>query len=93
MARTKGGKPFEASGLPRPPSRANFNFNVSHEGDWVVLASEPLCVCGREETQLGAGESGASGEASRAGAGGICGSSESPRPLLRSTDTFVRCGK
>lgn len=24
----------------------NFNFNVSHEGDWVVLASEPLCVCG-----------------------------------------------
>lgn len=24
----------------------NFNFNVSHEGDYVVLASEPLCICG-----------------------------------------------
>lgn len=48
IARTKGRKPFLQS--PRPPSDradlANFNFNVSHEGDWVVLASEPLCMCG-----------------------------------------------
>ncbi|CAE8630556.1 unnamed protein product [Polarella glacialis] len=47
ICRTKGRKPFLKS--PRPlllPDLANFNFNVSHEGDWVVLASEPLCVCG-----------------------------------------------
>lgn len=48
IGRTKGRKPFLVS--PRPPADrpdlANFNFNVSHEGDWVVLASEPLCVCG-----------------------------------------------
>jgi len=25
---------------------ANFNFSVSHEGDWVVLAAEPLALCG-----------------------------------------------
>ena len=46
VARTKGGKPFEASGLPRPPSRANFNFNVSHEGQLVVLASDPALLVG-----------------------------------------------
>eukprot|EP00928_Gymnodinium_smaydae_P047268 TRINITY_DN31536_c0_g1_i1.p1 TRINITY_DN31536_c0_g1~~TRINITY_DN31536_c0_g1_i1.p1 ORF type:complete len:502 (-),score=142.53 TRINITY_DN31536_c0_g1_i1:44-1516(-) len=48
IKRTMGRKPFLAA--PRPalekPELANFNFNVSHEGDWVVLASEPLCVCG-----------------------------------------------
>eukprot|EP00401_Gymnodinium_catenatum_P067889 CAMPEP_0117615616 /NCGR_PEP_ID=MMETSP0784-20121206/84630_1 /TAXON_ID=39447 /ORGANISM="" /LENGTH=369 /DNA_ID=CAMNT_0005419355 /DNA_START=106 /DNA_END=1211 /DNA_ORIENTATION=+ len=48
IERTRGRKPFLKS--PRPPADrtdlANFNFNVSHEGDWVVLASEPICVCG-----------------------------------------------
>lgn len=48
IARTKGRKPFLKD--PRPPEHRadldNFNFNVSHEGDWVVLASEPICVCG-----------------------------------------------
>ncbi|CAK0884873.1 unnamed protein product [Prorocentrum cordatum] len=45
IARTLGKKPYLKA--PRPSAElANFNFNVSHEGDWVVLASEPLCVCG-----------------------------------------------
>mmetsp|Transcript_74038 Transcript_74038/g.228829 ORF Transcript_74038/g.228829 Transcript_74038/m.228829 type:complete len:363 (+) Transcript_74038:70-1158(+) len=48
IGRTKGKKPFLLR--PRPPQDrpdlANFNFNVSHEGDWVVLASEPLCIVG-----------------------------------------------
>lgn len=48
IARTKGKKPFLKA--PRPGADrqdlANFNWNVSHEGDWVVLASEPLCICG-----------------------------------------------
>jgi len=46
--RTKGQKPFLKRPRPSPDQchLANFNFNVSHEGDWVILASEPLCVCG-----------------------------------------------
>eukprot|EP00930_Biecheleria_cincta_P006877 TRINITY_DN107969_c0_g1_i1.p1 TRINITY_DN107969_c0_g1~~TRINITY_DN107969_c0_g1_i1.p1 ORF type:complete len:377 (+),score=74.57 TRINITY_DN107969_c0_g1_i1:137-1132(+) len=48
IRRTFGRKPFLKA--PRPSSQqadlANFNFNASHEGDWVVLASEPICVCG-----------------------------------------------
>lgn len=48
IPRTKGQKPFLRKPRPPPEQRhlANWNFNVSHEGDWVVLASEPLCVCG-----------------------------------------------
>eukprot|EP00443_Scrippsiella_acuminata_P000189 CAMPEP_0115325820 /NCGR_PEP_ID=MMETSP0270-20121206/83227_1 /TAXON_ID=71861 /ORGANISM="Scrippsiella trochoidea, Strain CCMP3099" /LENGTH=203 /DNA_ID=CAMNT_0002746053 /DNA_START=1 /DNA_END=609 /DNA_ORIENTATION=+ len=48
IARTKGKKPFLLRPRPGPerPELANFNFSVSHEGDWVVLASEPLCLCG-----------------------------------------------
>lgn len=46
IERTKGGKPF-LSNKPRPaPAARNWNFNVSHEGRFVALASEPYAVCG-----------------------------------------------
>lgn len=47
IKRTKGKKPFVASGVSeRPEGAPNFNYNVSHEGDYVVLASEPVCLVG-----------------------------------------------
>eukprot|EP00884_Botryococcus_braunii_P009141 jgi/Botrbrau1/18228/Bobra.53_1s0084.1 len=47
VKRTRGRKPFAALPPSVDKSHApNFNFNVSHEGDYVVLASEPLCICG-----------------------------------------------
>ena len=36
----------QAEAAVRPVAAANWNFNVSHEGDYVVMAAEPLCVCG-----------------------------------------------
>ncbi len=36
----------QANGAARRAHAPNWNFNVSPEGDFVVLASEPLCVCG-----------------------------------------------
>ena len=62
ITRTKGGKPF-MSNKPSPtlPNgvHANWNFNVSHEGKFVALASEPRMVCGidvaaPEEARAGA---------------------------------------
>ncbi|KAK9814129.1 hypothetical protein WJX72_001038 [[Myrmecia] bisecta] len=46
IKRTKGRKPYLATPLPNKQYAPNFNFNVSHEGDYVALASEPLCLCG-----------------------------------------------
>ena len=59
IKRTKGGKPFvyvaknkttsattATTHMGRRETAPNFNFNVSHEGDFVVLASEPVCVVG-----------------------------------------------
>jgi len=46
IRRTRGQKPFLLQPRPQQEDLANWNFNVSHEGDWVVLASEPLCICG-----------------------------------------------
>lgn len=47
IKRTKGRKPFVANAGAHKPSRMpNFNFNVSHEGRYVVLASEPVCIVG-----------------------------------------------
>ena len=53
--RTKGRKPFMVRDFDNNdtttttvhlPHAPNFNFNVSHEGDFVVLASEPSAICG-----------------------------------------------
>ena len=46
IRRTKGGKPFEGGGAERTPAVANFNFNVAHEGNYVVLASDPALLVG-----------------------------------------------
>ncbi|WIA35520.1 hypothetical protein OEZ86_003946 [Tetradesmus obliquus] len=45
LQRTRGSKPFYGG----PANRQhvpNFNYNVSHEGDYVVLAAEGRCLCG-----------------------------------------------
>ncbi|GAX75507.1 hypothetical protein CEUSTIGMA_g2950.t1 [Chlamydomonas eustigma] len=44
IMRTKGGKPFTLN--QKPKAAPNFNFNVSHEGDYTALAAEPYCLCG-----------------------------------------------
>eukprot|EP00897_Mesotaenium_endlicherianum_P010358 jgi/Mesen1/9350/ME000061S08795 len=45
IRRTTEGKPYLATPL-KNVAFPNFNFNVSHHGDFVVLASEPLCLVG-----------------------------------------------
>ena len=45
VRRTRGRKPYAANRGDRTKA-PNFNFSVSHEGDYVVLASEQLIVCG-----------------------------------------------
>lgn len=43
FSRTKEGKPF----LVNPSNKfPNFNFNISHQAEWVVLASEPHDIIG-----------------------------------------------
>lgn len=44
IGRTRGMKPFLQS--PLPEKLPNFNFNVSHDGRWVVLVADPLRLCG-----------------------------------------------
>jgi 4'-phosphopantetheinyl transferase len=46
IKRTKGRKPFLANAREKPNHMPNFNYNVSHEGDYIVLASEPVCMAG-----------------------------------------------
>eukprot|EP00965_Chrysotila_dentata_P251955 6210381-Pleurochrysis_carterae.AAC.3 len=46
IARTKGGKPFEASRSICRAQAPNFNYNVAHDGNYVVLASEPVLLIG-----------------------------------------------
>lgn len=50
IRRTLGKKPFLEFPLPPEDEAPNWNFNVSHEGSWVVLASEPFCVAGVDVT-------------------------------------------
>lgn len=45
IRRTKGRKPYVANDAPRPDA-PNFNYSVSHEGDYVILAAEGRCLCG-----------------------------------------------
>lgn len=52
VKRTKGRKPFLATPLTSVAEAPNFNANVSHEGSWVVCATEPLCVCGIDVAEL-----------------------------------------
>lgn len=40
LKRTEKGKPFLAND-PMEPSQRKFNFNISHQGDFTVLAAEP----------------------------------------------------
>ncbi|VAH92844.1 unnamed protein product [Triticum turgidum subsp. durum] len=43
ICRTTEGKPYLENG---PPAFRNFNFNTSHQGDYVGIASELLCLVG-----------------------------------------------
>lgn len=45
ILRTKEGKPYVEKCF-KNPSYPNLNFNVSHHGDYVALASEPVCLVG-----------------------------------------------
>lgn len=40
------------SPLPPESEAPNWNANPSHEGSWVVCASEPYCVCGIDVAEL-----------------------------------------
>nr|CAB3459281.1 unnamed protein product [Digitaria exilis] len=42
ICRTPEGKPYLKNGSALP----NFNFNTSHQGDYVGIASEPFCLVG-----------------------------------------------
>ncbi|KIY97811.1 L-aminoadipate-semialdehydedehydrogenase-phosphopantetheinyl transferase [Monoraphidium neglectum] len=46
VKRTRGRKPFCANAGVGRSNAPNFNFNVSHEGDYVALASDPLAIVG-----------------------------------------------
>jgi len=46
VGRTFGQKPFLQG--PLPSRLPNFNFSVSHDGRWVVLASDPLRLVGAD---------------------------------------------
>ncbi|PRW32899.1 L-aminoadipate-semialdehyde dehydrogenase-phosphopantetheinyl transferase-like [Chlorella sorokiniana] len=45
VRRTRGSKPYAANQLDKPHA-PNWNYSVSHEGEYVILAAEPVCICG-----------------------------------------------
>jgi len=45
IKRTRGRKPYVANAVDKPHA-PNFNYSVSHEGNYVVLAAEGICLCG-----------------------------------------------
>ncbi|KAL6989311.1 hypothetical protein U1Q18_015059 [Sarracenia purpurea var. burkii] len=45
IKRTFEGKPY-LEGYKEDPKFPNFNFNASHHGDYVAIASEPVCIVG-----------------------------------------------
>ena len=71
VRRTKGSKPFHGArlGLTHAP---NFNYNVSHEGDYVVLASETHAVVGVDVAAPGQVRAVANGSGRDARASGRC---------------------
>ncbi|KAI8470031.1 MAG: 4'-phosphopantetheinyl transferase [Monoraphidium minutum] len=80
IKRTRGRKPFCANTGGDRGAAPNFNFNVSHEGDYVLLASEPLAIVGVDVAapqQLRRGGRGA----------GAAGAAEA-RPLLEALAAF-----
>ncbi|CAJ1377440.1 unnamed protein product [Effrenium voratum] len=52
IKRTKGRKPFLAQPLPPEDEAPNWNVNCSHEGSWVVCASEPHVIAGIDVAEL-----------------------------------------
>ena len=50
LGKTKGRKPYI---VKREKFEDNFNYNVSHDGRFVVLASELYCVCGCDVSSAG----------------------------------------
>ncbi|CAE7657715.1 Aasdhppt [Symbiodinium pilosum] len=52
IKRTKGKKPFLAQPLPPEDEAPNWNVNCSHEGKWVVCASEPHVIAGIDVAEL-----------------------------------------
>ncbi|KAK4798004.1 hypothetical protein SAY86_030330 [Trapa natans] len=46
IERTSEGKPYLEYGCGELREFPNFNFNTSHHGDYVLIASEPLCLVG-----------------------------------------------
>eukprot|EP00931_Biecheleriopsis_adriatica_P058118 TRINITY_DN34532_c0_g1_i2.p1 TRINITY_DN34532_c0_g1~~TRINITY_DN34532_c0_g1_i2.p1 ORF type:complete len:427 (+),score=89.17 TRINITY_DN34532_c0_g1_i2:106-1281(+) len=52
IKRTKGKKPFLAEPLPPVGEAPNWNVNCSHEGSWVVCASEPHVIAGIDVAEL-----------------------------------------
>ena len=46
IKRTKGSKPYLENRPLGTSSLPNWNFNVSHEGNYVALAAEPRVLCG-----------------------------------------------